>query len=128
MPEHLNDFLASLPPATRATAEARLRHLLPEVETVLSDPALRLSLETEMDPQEKVRTVERLAWQAKHPQRPLRRNAIRCRHCGDIIESRYGHDFKFCSCGRVAVDGGLAYARWLGDISDFHELAEYEDE
>ena len=27
------------------------------------------------------------------------RNAIRCKNCGDIIESKTVHDFKFCSCG-----------------------------
>ena len=34
------------------------------------------------------------------------RNAIRCKKCGDIIESKTVHDFKFCSCGSCAVDGG----------------------
>ena len=35
------------------------------------------------------------------------RNAIRCEKCGDIIESKTIHDFKCCSCGACAVDGGL---------------------
>ena len=34
------------------------------------------------------------------------RNAIRCKKCGDIIESQTVHDFKFCSCGACAVDAG----------------------
>lgn len=34
------------------------------------------------------------------------RNAIRCEKCGDIIESKTIHDFKCCSCGACAVDGG----------------------
>ena len=33
-------------------------------------------------------------------------NKIRCRKCGDVIESKYTHDFRFCKCGAVAVDGG----------------------
>ena len=38
-------------------------------------------------------------------------NRIRCRVCGDIIESRYTHEFVTCSCGRVSVDGGHEYLR-----------------
>ncbi len=39
------------------------------------------------------------------------RNAIQCKHCGDIIESTYRHDFVTCSCGCYSVDGGLDYLR-----------------
>lgn len=39
------------------------------------------------------------------------RNAIQCKHCGDIIESTYRHDFVTCSCGCCSVDGGLDYLR-----------------
>lgn len=35
----------------------------------------------------------------------ITRNAIRCKKCGDVIESKTVHDFKFCSCGTCAVDG-----------------------
>ena len=38
------------------------------------------------------------------------RNAIRCKKCGDVIESKTIHDFKFCGCGSCAVDGGFAGA------------------
>ena len=34
-------------------------------------------------------------------------NKIRCRKCGDIIESKSIHDFRSCKCGSVAVDGGI---------------------
>lgn len=37
-------------------------------------------------------------------------NKIRCNKCGDEIESTHRHDFKFCKCGAVAVDGGLDYS------------------
>ena len=33
-------------------------------------------------------------------------NKIQCNKCNDIIESFSGHDFKYCSCGSVAIDGG----------------------
>ena len=39
------------------------------------------------------------------------RNAIHCKHCGEIIESRNVHDFKTCKCGKVFVDGGHEYLR-----------------
>ena len=56
------------------------------------------------------------------------RNAARCNHCGDIIESKYRHDFKACSCGRIFVDGGHCYLRWgaMKDINDFIDLSEVE--
>lgn len=38
-------------------------------------------------------------------------NKIQCKKCGDIIESIHRHDFKFCSCGNCAVDGGKDYLR-----------------
>ena len=58
----------------------------------------------------------------------LVRNAIRCRHCGDVIESRHVHDFQRCSCGRVAVDGGMEYCRLLGDPCDMELLCEYAED
>ena len=39
------------------------------------------------------------------------RNAIQCRHCGDVIESKSVHDFVTCSCGACSVDGGYEYLR-----------------
>ena len=35
------------------------------------------------------------------------RNAIRCKKCGDIIESKTLHDFRVCSCGACAVDAAI---------------------
>ena len=54
------------------------------------------------------------------------RNAIRCKKCGDIIESKTVHDFKFCSCGSCAVDGGHDYLRRCGNLGDWEELSEAE--
>ena len=39
------------------------------------------------------------------------KNAIRCKICGDEIESTYSHDYVSCSCGACAVDGGHNYLR-----------------
>ena len=47
------------------------------------------------------------------------RNAIRCKKCGDVIESKTVHDFKFCSCGACAVDGGYDYLRRCGNREDW---------
>ena len=54
------------------------------------------------------------------------RNAIRCKKCGDIIESKTVHDFKFCSCGACAVDGGHDYLRRCGNLEDWEELSKAE--
>lgn len=39
------------------------------------------------------------------------KNAIKCNHCGDVIESTHRHNFVTCSCGCCSVDGGLDYLR-----------------
>ena len=44
----------------------------------------------------------------------------------DIIESKTVHDFKFCSCGSCAVDGGHDYLRRCGNLGDWEELSEVE--
>lgn len=51
-------------------------------------------------------------------------NKIQCQKCGDVIESTHCHDFKFCKCGAVAVDGGKAYLRRIGNHEDWEELSE----
>lgn len=55
-------------------------------------------------------------------------NKIRCRKCNDTIESTHRHDFRYCSCGTVAVDGGREYLRRLGNLEDMEELSEYREE
>ena len=54
-------------------------------------------------------------------------NKIKCKKCGDIIESVSVHDFKFCKCGAVAVDGGHDYLRRCGNFEDFEDLSEFEN-
>ena len=55
-------------------------------------------------------------------------NKIQCKFCGDIIESKTVHDFKYCKCGKVAIDGGYEYLRRCfpetGD--EYIELSEEE--
>ena len=36
-------------------------------------------------------------------------NSIMCKKCGGVLTSKYRHDFKRCSCGTVAIDGGHDY-------------------
>lgn len=55
------------------------------------------------------------------------RNRIKCKHCGDEIQSDHIYDFKFCKCGKVAVDGGKYYLRRIGNREDYIELSLFED-
>ncbi len=57
----------------------------------------------------------------------ITRNAIRCKKCGDVIESKSVHDFQECSCGACFVDGGHEYLRFGGKPEDFEVLTEYGD-
>ncbi len=43
------------------------------------------------------------------------RNSIRCGSCKEEIESTHVHDFKWCSCGRNAIDGGKEYRKRVGE-------------
>ncbi len=51
------------------------------------------------------------------------RNRIKCKKCGDIIESKSIHDFVECRCRSIAVDGGHEYRRWVGNIKDIEDLS-----
>lgn len=51
-------------------------------------------------------------------------NKIRCKLCGDIVESKYTHDNKACSCKSVGADGGLDYLKRTGNPEDYEELSE----
>ena len=53
-------------------------------------------------------------------------NRIKCLKCGDIIESKHRHDYKTCSCGACAVDGGHDYLRRSGNLEDWQEMSEIE--
>jgi len=38
-------------------------------------------------------------------------SAFECEKCGDIIYSRDTHDFHYCTCGDIAIDGGFDYVK-----------------
>ena len=54
------------------------------------------------------------------------RHAILCKKCLETIESTGPRDFKYCSCGAVGIDGGIADGnRILGDPSDIEDRSVY---
>jgi len=38
-------------------------------------------------------------------------NAAQCLLCGEVVRSRNRHDYRYCKCGNVAVDGGSMYIK-----------------
>ncbi len=44
------------------------------------------------------------------------RNSIICNNCKDVIESKHRHDFVYCQCGKVSVDGGHDYRQISFDV------------
>lgn len=54
-------------------------------------------------------------------------NKIRCPVCEEVIQSYHRHDFKFCKCESVAVDGGADYLRRVSD-GKWEELSVIDDE
>jgi len=56
-------------------------------------------------------------------------NRAKCLECGDEIQSNHRHDYVFCSCGSLSVDGGSEYLkRSWNDKTVFEELSLYEDD
>ena len=56
-------------------------------------------------------------------------NKAQCKLCGDVIESTHRHDFKWCKCGEIAVDGGKSYIkRAAKNLGNIIELSETYDE
>jgi hypothetical protein len=52
-------------------------------------------------------------------------NSVKCLKCDEVIWSSHRHDFKYCKCGNVAVDGGEEYLRRVGNynLDDCKELS-----
>ena len=48
-------------------------------------------------------------------------NCIRCKLCGEVIESKSRHDFITCKCGACSVDGGHTYLRRCFAAPDCYE-------
>ena len=55
--------------------------------------------------------------------RKIIQNEVQCNECGNRIFSAHRHDFVRCSCGSVAVDGGMEYTRRV-----FKTGADYTDQ
>ena len=50
-------------------------------------------------------------------------NKIKCKKCGNIIESKSTNDYKRCSCRTVAIDGGKDYLKKIGNEEDYEEMS-----
>lgn len=54
------------------------------------------------------------------------RHAIQCKKCLETIESKHIHDFKYCSCGAVGIDGGIFPGNSIiGDKQDTEDRSMY---
>lgn len=51
-------------------------------------------------------------------------NKIKCKKCGNIIESKSTNNYKRCSCGVVVIYGGKDYLKRIGNGEDYEELSE----
>lgn len=56
------------------------------------------------------------------------KNKAQCLKCGDVIESKHRHDFVWCKCQAVAVDGGKDYLKRVGELDNMKELSEFTEE
>lgn len=54
-------------------------------------------------------------------------NQAKCLRCGDVITSTHRHDFVWCSCKSIAVDGGKEYLRRVGNREDIKEMSITDD-
>ena len=52
----------------------------------------------------------------------LKISAVQCLVCKDLVFSRTLHDYRSCSCGKVAIDGGFEYTKIVGDREHFNSL------
>ena len=56
------------------------------------------------------------------------RNSAKCLKCGDEVESKHVHDFQWCSCKNIAVDGGHWYTkRCAEDFTAYQDTSEFVD-
>ena len=57
----------------------------------------------------------------------IKRNSAICNKSGDHIESKHRHDFVWCSCKSVAVDGGKDYLKRVGNYEDWKDTSVVEE-
>ena len=50
-------------------------------------------------------------------------NKIKCKKCGDVIESKSTNDKKRCYSGADEVNDGKEYLKRLGNEKDYEELS-----
>ena len=57
-------------------------------------------------------------------------NKAKCKLCGNVIESKYRHDYVTCNCGEISVDGGKDYLRrgYKEDMNNLIELSEIKED
>jgi len=55
------------------------------------------------------------------------RNSVICLKCNEEIESVYRHDFKWCKCGNIAVDGGKEYTKRCGNLDSYKETSVFSE-
>lgn len=53
---------------------------------------------------------------------------VKCLKCGSYISMDTDYIFTECACGSVAVDGGLAYTRIIGDHDNWRIIPENKKE
>lgn len=58
----------------------------------------------------------------------IKKNSIRCLKCGEEIESTHRHDFKYCRCRNVFVDGGKDYLRRGYSSLAWQDTSEFEED
>lgn len=54
-------------------------------------------------------------------------NSAECTQCGDVLVSRFVHDYKECECRSIFIDGGLDYLRRGGALVHLKELSIMSD-
>lgn len=50
-------------------------------------------------------------------------NQVECLKCGDKPFSAHRHDYSECSCGTIAVDGGMDYLKRSGDLDQYKDIS-----
>ena len=63
-------------------------------------------------------------WLIEKKKEEIINNKIKCKKCGDIIESKSTNDYKRSSCGAVAVDGGKDYLKRMGNEETYDAFSE----
>ena len=58
----------------------------------------------------------------------IKKNAVLCLRCNTEIVSEHRHDFKFCPCGNIAVDGGTDYLKRAGGEHGFEDKSVYSED